>query len=344
MTTKRTDKSDLLGWPLPGFISLPYFEVRIEQRGEIGTLAWRRAISPAAPATAEIARAFVSLPRPIPRAVIKRGEERLRQKFNQLDAAEVAGSSKEVLLTLFRRKGGKASFARQIPDGPPPFFGGHGVLDDFVALADLSDSHILAFAAHWGPLGICKHCKPWTHSLAERSILNVQPVCAPLGANESKGLEGWEPLEIWRDYSRDARGITLEVVELKNSRKRAKDPEEQDRVSRLLARIAKWVRNAATPLVTFEDRDDELPWPCGFGATFQVTSVYQILAIQLLGIVAGGRDLAQCSHCGLPFAVTGRRAGARRFCATCIKAKAPINYSARDYRVRQARRTRKGRK
>jgi len=329
MTKKRTNKSDLLGWPLPGFISLPNFEVRTEARGEIRVLAWRRVESPVAPAPGKIAQAFVSLPRPIPRAIIKRGEERLRQKFNQLEAAEAAASGKDVLWTIFRRARGRSNFARQIPDGPPPFFGGYGVLDDFILLAERSDSQIRTFAAQWGPLGICKHYKPWTHSLAGRSIVNVQSVCAPLGADKSNGLEGWEPLDIWREYSRDARAIALEATELKNSRTRA-----EDRVSQLFARVAEWVRTAAAPLATFEDRDDQLPWPCGFGATFGAMGVHQILALQLLGIVAGGRELAQCSHCGLPFVATGHREGARCFCPSCIKAGVPLRYASRDYRVR----------
>jgi hypothetical protein len=62
--------------------------------------------------------------------------------------------------------------------------------------------------------------------------------------------------------------------------------------------------------------------------------VYQIIALQLLGVVAGGRELAQCSHCGLPFALTGHREGSRRFCPTCVEKKIPMRYAARDYRAR----------
>src|SRR5260221_13129434 len=112
-------------------------------------------------------------------------------------------------------------------------------------LADRTDSQSLAFEAKWGPLGICTHCKPWTHSLAERSMINVQPGCAPLGADSSEGREGWEPLDIWKEYSRAAREIALEAVELKNSRANGRD---QDRVSQLFARVKEWVRNAAAPL------------------------------------------------------------------------------------------------
>jgi len=328
MTKSRNKKNDLLGSPLPGFILLPAFKVWREQRGKLGVLAWRRAASPAAPASSEIAQAFISLPRPIPKAIIGRGKERVLQRQKLIESAEASEPSYEELLASFSITG-RANFARQIPDGPPPFFGGYGVLDDFIKLADRPDSHILAFAAHWGPLGICRHRKSWTHSLAERSIVNVRKVCAPLGADKSKGLEGWEPLDIWREYSRDARAIALEAIELKNNRTRAKD-----RVSPLFARVAEWVRTAATPLATFEDRDDQLPWPCGFGAAFGVSGVHQILALQLLGIVAGGRELAQCSHCGLPFVVTGHREGARRFCPSCIEESVPLRYASRDYRVR----------
>src|SRR6266487_2634569 len=39
-----------------------------------------------------------------------------------------------------------------------------GILEGFLKLADAADSSILAFAKKWGPLGICEHELPSTHS------------------------------------------------------------------------------------------------------------------------------------------------------------------------------------
>jgi hypothetical protein len=142
---------------------------------------------------------------------------------------------------------------------------------------------------------------------------------------------GVEQLKHWRDYSRQARNITLEAVALRNRRAR-----EETKLEHLFARLAFLLELAAIPLVTNADVDAEKPWPCGLGATFAIAGVFQILALQLLGVVAGGRELAQCSHCGLPFVLTGHREGNRRFCPACVERKIPVRYAARDYRMRHS--------
>jgi hypothetical protein len=70
------------------------------------------------------------------------------------------------------------------------------------------------------------------------------------------------------------------------------------------------------------------------GTVFTITGVFQIVAVQLLGVVAGGRELAQCSHCGFPFALTGAGEGRRRFCPTCVEKKISMRYATRDCRAR----------
>jgi hypothetical protein len=331
MTDDGVRDSDLLGLPLPGGISLSYWRATIKRRGSAEVLAWRVAKSPAPPAS--IASGFVSLPRPVPPATIKSGTERLRQRLKGRNSGEPPGT--EELLAAFREAGVRIQLLRQVPPGEPPFFGGEGALDDFIGLADQPREAIRAFADHWGPLGICKHLVPWTHSLARRSTTSMEPVCSPLGVAASQGTKGWEPLDKWQDYSREAKDITRDAITLKNDRARS-----QDQLERLFWRMGIWLELAAVPFVTYADVDRAKAWPCGFQATFAIAGVFQILALQLLGVVAGGRQLAQCSHCGLPFLLTGHREGNRHFCPTCVDRKVPMRYAARDYRTRQRKRRR----
>ncbi len=113
---------------------------------------------------------------------------------------------------------------------------------------------------------ICKHLVPWTHSLARRSPTSVESVCSPLGVSASQGSRGWEPLDRWRDYSREAKEITLDAIALKNSRARP-----QDRLELLFLRVAAWLELAAVPLVTYAEVDEGEAWPCGFQAKFAIT-------------------------------------------------------------------------
>jgi hypothetical protein len=326
--------TDLLGSPLPGIISLPHWRVRIERRGSSPVLVWCVARSPAPPAPIARTSRFVSVPTPQSETALKRGMEQLRRRLKDRDSKRPA--SLEELLAAFHAAGGQVEAVRQVPPGAPPFFGGAGVLDDFLVLADASNEAIQAFAAHWGPLGICKHLLPWTHSLARRSPISPQPVCLPRGARGSRGLKGWEALGKWRDYARDAKAIVLDVIALRSRRARP-----QDQLEHLFGRVAVWLELAAVPIVTYAEVDAGRPWPCGFQATFAIGGVFQILALQLLGVVAGGRELAQCTHCGLPFVLSGHREGKRRFCPSCVDRKIPMRYAARDYRARETGRGRR---
>ncbi len=161
-------------------------------------------------------------------------------------------------------------------------------------------------------------------------------MCLPLGARASGGLEGWEPLGKWQDYAVEAKAIVLDAFALRNRRARA-----QDQLERLFSRVTAWLDVAAVPLVSYADVDAGRPWPCGFQATFAIGGVFQILALQLLGVVAGGRELGQCTHYGLPFVLSGHREGKRRFCPSCVERKIPMRYAARDYRARETGRGRR---
>lgn len=127
--------------------------------------------------------------------------------------------------------------------------------------------------------------------------------------------------------------LTRDAIALRNSRERS-----QASLESLFGQVATWLELAAVPIVPYADVDTGKAWPCGFQATFAITGVFQILALQLLGMVAGGRELAMCTHCGVPFTVSGHREGNRRFCPLCVETKVPMRYAARDYRARQGKR------
>ena len=79
---------------------------------------------------------------------------------------------------------------------------GPRILSDFVRLADGDGPQIRAYARRWGILGICKHGLPSSHAGNEGGM----PRCQPLDRREDPAwrFDGWEPLERWRYFARQA--------------------------------------------------------------------------------------------------------------------------------------------
>ncbi|HEY8597497.1 MAG TPA: hypothetical protein VIL85_03645, partial [Thermomicrobiales bacterium] len=99
------------------------------------------------------------------------------------------------------------------------------LLNDFVALADASNEHIAYYALRYGPLSLCEHYLPSSHSL--RSVDPDQDLlmdrlrsgevldwnrlsrrierCKPMRIEGSEDY--WEPLSGWRRYAKEARAI-----------------------------------------------------------------------------------------------------------------------------------------
>jgi hypothetical protein len=87
---------------------------------------------------------------------------------------------------------------------------GRGVLDEFIGLAECSDSEILNYARTWGVLELCQHHLPYLHGSSHEHLRLPLPdpaftsrrtttsECFPLGT---------EPLEVWRFFSRQARAL-----------------------------------------------------------------------------------------------------------------------------------------
>ena len=146
-------------------------------------LEWSAAQSSAPPRALGDSR-FVSLPRPVSEAMLRRGTQQRRNRLKGSNPNEKP-SVEELMAAFSVYPGIKMQRLRRLLPGDLPFYGGAGVLDDFILLAD-EPSVIQAFAAYWGPLGICRHLKPWTHSVWRSLSMSVQPTCCPLGARLAK--------------------------------------------------------------------------------------------------------------------------------------------------------------
>jgi hypothetical protein len=83
----------------------------------------------------------------------------------------------------------KYAYAKRTP--------GPGLLEQFAALSDAPDEHILRYARHWGVLLICHHGLPASHS--ER--------CRPMTLPGRGRHVFWEPIESWRYFARHAKAV-----------------------------------------------------------------------------------------------------------------------------------------
>ncbi len=80
------------------------------------------------------------------------------------------------------------------------------LLTEFAALPDASDERILRFARRWGVLSICEHGLPASHNPGR--LGDHHGGCRPLGWTESSPWwDGWEPLDSWRHFAGQARGL-----------------------------------------------------------------------------------------------------------------------------------------
>lgn len=331
----RAEEFGGIGRPLPGSIWIPDYKVDIQKRGEAEVLEWQISPTPASPRQISLTSNLISVPHPVPessirRAIARRSEPRSNSHTGDWetlagDAAISEGFHVQIL---------RPSVLNAAPETPGGKFGGAGVLDDFVRFENEPAEVIQAFAEHWGPLGICSHSVPWTHSLLGRRIDSIEPVCAPLGVRKSQEGKGWEPVDKWRKFAQEANSIVFNAARLKNQRDRSNDLAKND-LANLFSGVYRWLTIAGVPLVSNLNLETESPWPCGLGIMFAITGVFQIVALQLLGIVAGAAELAPCSHCGSLFLLTGHREGSRRFCSTCIESKVPGRYASKAWRRRR---------
>jgi hypothetical protein len=113
------------------------------------------------------------------------------------------------------------------------------------------------------------------------------------GQNLKSDISMMQPAKDWNpaggsrsisgDLALEVKAVVLESVAQRNRRVRDKRG-----LVDLFERVGELVRDAALSLNTDVDLDVTASWPGGFGITFSITGVYQIIVLQLLGVVAGG--------------------------------------------------------
>ncbi len=186
------------------------------------------------------------------------------------------------------------------------------MLVDFVKLSEGTSEQILSYAKKWGPLYICKHDLPASHSYR---MVYHELVEYPTGSrchhngydtrDEGEGpwWDGYEPLPIWRRYSQQAAAMLRIAANFhQNVPGSVKDwklldrpftdfPIEQQRswLANLLQmdwleiselHFALTWRDTVTPRISFQGR------------------LFSQLALQLAGLVGRTQGVAFCDYCG----------------------------------------------
>ncbi|MEE9246905.1 MAG: TraR/DksA C4-type zinc finger protein [Gemmatimonadota bacterium] len=210
--------------------------------------------------------------------------------------------------------------ARMVKAGP-------GLLADFVALHEAEADAIEVYARAWGPIRVCDHGLPVSHNRAP-SYLSLEVGCRPRSTGEM-AYDYWEPIDVWRDFSRRADAILSVAAQLHVG--------EQGRLSdwvelyewRGIAREKLAAADSETERWLLSSLISEWLWLGGVAVGFdwsqespQVALVgpglFGQLATQLAMTVAKTDGFAFCSACGRPYVPKRRPANGRRnYCLSC---------------------------
>lgn len=225
------------------------------------------------------------------------------------------------------------------------------MLEEFVRLGDEPDDRIAHYARRWGTMGVCACRLPLSHN-PHRSWTGAQPGCSPLGMYDEQRPDGlgWEPLDLWRKWSRDAAAILRIIACLKEGQ---------------LPEIANWRQiysAASTPNVPWWRRGVEAEsmmvghvvneW-LGIGDVrprvhwhdeesipaklwTHVGGLFGALAYQLAISLSSTRAVAVCSDCGFGYMPSRAPSPNRRnFCGECRDRGRDQNAASKDFRSRK---------
>jgi hypothetical protein len=187
------------------------------------------------------------------------------------------------------------------------------ILWKFIRLHDAPSDEILRFARKWGVLGICEHSFPATHNPPRMAKSKSHPACTPLRLNADNY---WEPLQSWRDYSRQARGILRIAARLHQDKLGLKEDWEavygEDYTVSGMAPEAEliWQRLRLSFLVNdwleLGDVRPKFMWAGGgIGVSYYLT-LFGVLASQLAFVISRDKGVGLCASCGEPY-IPGRR-------------------------------------
>jgi hypothetical protein len=249
------------------------------------------------------------------------------------------------------------------------------LLDRFITLADADKRQILSYARKWGVLHICEHGLPASHNPQHFGLSPEQTIeqCAPLGWPEiperfgipeneedmEQLFSGWEPIDSWRSYSRDAQAILNIAAAIYNRKPREREDWErlaenadalvQADVSTqqkyLVQAVKRWlVAGNVRPDIVLtsvgRSKSNSVSEPRitlgGYGPAWG--HLFGALACQLMYAITRAKGLAFCDGCGNTSVPARRpRTDRRNFCKLCQKRGEAIRLASADYRERKAR-------
>jgi hypothetical protein len=235
------------------------------------------------------------------------------------------------------------------------------LLDEFIELGDGPPDRILRFARRWGVLDLCvEHNFPGSHVPSFLPIeVGIERPCE----SRTKWEDGWwvgkEPVEVWKQFAREARSILTLAARLQLAKsgekikwlpvglsgfqrvyeeidgqivRRAPDPESggiMEAVAgreRLADEVNGWLSLANIyPVFAWSEEDPKYNTLGGKGIRLAYDhSVFGALTLQLLFAVSRTKGLAFCSNCSRPYIpkrrpVPGRRSYCHR--EECLRAR-----------------------
>jgi hypothetical protein len=238
---------------------------------------------------------------------------------------------------------------------------GRGMLTGFVALADAPAAKVLAYARKFGPLGICPHGRPCTHTpFTSRRQLSppATDLCAPCGWD---GRGGVEPIAAWHAYARLAKTIQEVAAKLRSDRlpdatewKVLRQGPSLGNVPSLKARRTVWPLLASALDQWIVDGDvrpwvtvSQAPWtPCAIirlGSPWWLrTPSWPLFGVLGMALAqdAVGSSKAWCDGCGSLYDFRRwPRAGEYHYCPDCGR-KAAVRDAQQRYRDKAVGRAR----
>jgi len=209
------------------------------------------------------------------------------------------------------------------------------LLNDFTKIEDSRTA--LQCAKRWGPLGLCEHGIPATHNPHSFVEGRMRLGCYP---------SGWEPVDAWVRYAREARALVLIGANLRNGvlggrgqwkhvliapASRVGRSVEEDRLC-LGGALTSWLQQGQIHvLFGWPDLATDEPvfqWRAG--------SLLLAVGVEIAGAITRTSGVAICSGCGELFPPARRqRPGRRSYCAECREKRIDKRDAERAYEARQ---------
>jgi hypothetical protein len=243
-----------------------------------------------------------------------------------------------------------------------------GLLRQFEQLADASGDRIVKYARRWGILGLCRHGLPMGFRRSGYPWWHEDECALGLYMDYGDGGTFWEPLEGWRHWARQARGL-LGIAASHRDGRLGRDEDwravrewgnlnamtglwtvEVDKETGELTRVPETPPQSRWPRTLDWERSELIHWVTdwlrlanvtlglrsagsGLRVVLDCNGLFGALAIQLVLVVGHSRGIAFCAHCSRPFLPAGSSGGGkRRYCDRDECKKARGADAARDYR------------